>query len=197
MAQKRIIVGISGADGVVLGVELLKLLRDVPEVESLLVMTQAAERNLEMECGLRASEVRALAARSFDAGDLAAPISSGSFMTDGMIIAPCSMKTLAAIAHGYSENLLCRAADVCMKERRRLVLMPRETPLSQIHLQNMLTLAQAGCSIVPPMLTFYCRPQGIQDMVHHVLGKALMQFGIVPADFRAWAGAESETGGKV
>ena len=195
MSGKRIIVGISGADGVVLGLRLLAMLRDTPGVESFLVMSRGAERNLGIECGVTPSEARALADHAFDADDLAASISSGSFLTDGMIIAPCSMKTLSAIAHGYSDSLLTRAADVCIKEGRRLVLMPRETPLSAIHLENMLALARLGCAIVPPMLTFYNRPESLEDAADHVLGKALMQFGIVPKGFRAWSGADNETGG--
>ncbi len=195
MSGKRIIVGISGADGVVLGLRLLEMLRDTPDAETFLVMSRGAERNLGLECGVTASAARELADHAFDADDLAAAISSGSFLTDGMIIAPCSMKTLSAIAHGYSDSLLTRAADVCIKEGRKLVLMPRETPLSAIHLENMLTLARLGCAIVPPMLTFYNRPQSLDDAADHVLGKALMQFSIVPKGFRAWNGADNDTGG--
>ena len=119
---------------------------------------------------------------------MTAEVASGSFWTDGMIVAPCSMRTPAAGAHGYADNLLVRAADVCIKEGRRVVLMPRETPVSIIHIKNMLAAAEAGCAIVPPMLTFYNRPQEIGDIVDHVLGKALMQFGIIPPGFRPWGG---------
>ena len=114
---------------------------------------------------------------------MAAKISSGSYLTDGMIVAPCSMKTLAGIAHGYADNLLVRAADVCLKENRRVVLIPREMPLSLIHLRNLTAAAEAGCAIVPPMPTFYNRPGTVARQVDHVVGKALMQFGIVPACF--------------
>ena len=136
MSGKRIIVGISGADGVSLGVRLLSMLRGMEGVETLLIMSRAAERNLEIECRTAPEEVRALANRWYEPEDMAAEVSSGSFWTDGMIVAPCSMKTLAAIAHGYSENLLVRAADVCLKEGRKVVLMPRETPLGIIHHQK-------------------------------------------------------------
>lgn len=120
---------------------------------------------------------------------MAAKISSGSYLTDGMIVAPCSMKTLAGIAHGYADNLLVRAADVCLKENRRVVLIPREMPLGLIHLRNLTAAAEAGCAIVPPMLTFYNRPGTVARQVDHVVGKALMQFGIVPACFHPWEGA--------
>ena len=119
---------------------------------------------------------------------MAAAISSGSFYTDGMIVAPCSMKTLSAIANGYSDSLLIRAADVCIKECRKVVLMPREMPLSRIHLRNMSLAAEAGCVIVPPMLTFYNGSKSVDDMVNHALGKALMQFGIVLPGFQSWRG---------
>lgn len=188
MMKKRLIVGISGADGVSLGVRLLKMLNGMPEVETLLIMSRAAERNLQIECAMQPEEVRALAARVYEPEDTAAEVASGSFSTDGMIIAPCSMKTLSAVAHGYADNLLVRAADVCIKEGRKVVLMPRETPLSIIHIKNMLAAAEAGCAIVPPMLTFYNCPENIGDIADHVLGKALMQFDIIPSGFRPWGG---------
>ncbi len=190
MSGKRIIVGISGADGVSLGVRLLSMLRGMEGVETLLIMSRAAERNLEIECRTAPEEVRALANRWYEPEDMAAEVSSGSFWTDGMIVAPCSMKTLAAIAHGYSENLLVRAADVCLKEGRKVVLMPRETPLGIIHIKNMLAAAEAGCAIVPPMLTYYNRPESLDEVADHVLGKVLMQFGLIPPGFRPWGGTE-------
>lgn len=188
MSGKRIIVGISGADGVSLGLRLLRMLRGMEGVETLLIMSRAAERNFELECRTAPEAVRALADRWYEPEDMAAEVSSGSFWTDGMIVAPCSMKTLAAIAHGYSENLLVRAADVCLKEGRRVVLMPRETPLGVIHIKNMLAAAEAGCAIVPPMLTYYNRPGSLDDVADHVLGKALMQFGLIPPGFKPWGG---------
>ena len=184
----RIIEGISGADGVSLGVRLLGILRSMEGVETLLIMSRAAERNLALEGQPAPGEVRALADRWYEPEDMAAEVASGSFPTDGMIVAPCSMKTLSAVAHGYTENLLVRAADVCLKEGRRVVLMPRETPLGIIHIKNMLAAAEAGCAIVPPMLTYYCRPESLDDAADHVLGKALMQFGLTPPGFRPWGG---------
>ena len=188
MANKRIIIGMSGADGAVLGVRLLSILRDLPDVETFLVMSESAKKNAAMECGIGADEIAGMADRAFDVDDLSAAISSGSFYTDGMIVAPCSMKTLSAIAHGFEINLLVRAADVCLKEGRKVVLMPREAPLAINHIKNMLSAAEAGCAIVPPMLTFYNRPESLDDMINHVLGKALAQFGITSPGFKPWTG---------
>ena len=188
--MKKLIIGISAADGVRIGWRLLELLREMSEVETYLVVSRMAEQNFRLECGIEAERVKALANHRYEPENLAAKIASGSFYTDGMIIAPCSMKTLAAIAHGYSDNLLVRAADVCLKENRRVVLMPRETPLSLIHLRNITAAAEAGCAIMPPMLTFYNHPAGMEDQVDHVVGKALMQFGLTPDCFRPWTGEE-------
>ena len=179
--MKKIIVGISAADGVQIGVRLLTLLREIPDVETHLVMSRNADTNLRLELGMGRDVC-------YPPEDLAAAISSGSFYTDGMIVAPCSMKTLSAIANGYSDSLLIRAADVCIKECRKVVLMPREMPLSRIHLRNMSLAAEAGCVIVPPMLTFYNGSKSVDDMINHALGKALMQFGIVPPGFQSWRG---------
>ena len=188
--MKKLIIGISAADGVRIGWRLLELLREMSEVGTYLVVSRMAEQNFRLECGIEAERVKALANHCYEPENLAAKIASGSFYTDGMIIAPCSMKTLAAIAHGYSDNLLVRAADVCLKENRRVVLMPRETPLSLIHLRNITAAAEAGCAIMPPMLTFYNHPAGMEDQVDHVVGKALMQFGLTPDCFRPWTGEE-------
>lgn len=189
--MKKIIVGISAADGVQIGVRLLKLLKQTQCVETHLVMSRNTDANLRLELGMERAEAEALADICYNPEDLAAAISSGSFYTDGMIVAPCSMKTLSAIANGYSDSLLVRAADVCIKECRKVVLMPREMPLSRIHLRNMSLAAKAGCVIVPPMLTFYNGSKSAEDMIDHALGKALMQFGIVPADFKIWQGCDS------
>lgn len=186
--MKKIIVGISAADGVQIGVRLLTLLREIPDVETHLVMSRNADTNLRLELGMDRAAAEALADVCYPPEDLAATISSGSFYTDGMIVAPCSMKTLSAIANGYSDSLLIRAADVCIKECRKVVLMPREMPLSRIHLRNMSLAAEAGCVIIPPMLTFYNGSKSVDDMVNHALGKALMQFGIVLPGFRSWRG---------
>lgn len=187
--MKKLIIGISGADGVCIGRRLLEVLREEPEMETHLVMSRAAERNFQLECGADAAEIRRLADVVYEPENMAARIASGSFGTDGMIVAPCSMKTLAGISHSYADNLLVRAVDVCLKENRRVVLIPREMPLNLIHLRNLTAAAEAGCAIVPPMLTFYNHPGTIEDQVNHVVGKALMQFGIVPACFRQWEGA--------
>ena len=151
-------------------------------------MSRNADTNLRLELGMGRAAAEALADVCYPPEDLAAAISSGSFYTDGMIVAPCSMKTLSAIANGYSDSLLIRAADVCIKECRKVVLMPREMPLSRIHLRNMSLAAEAGCVIVPPMLTFYNGSKSVDDMINHALGKALMQFGIVLPGFRSWRG---------
>lgn len=189
--MKKLIVGISGADGVCLGVRLLKLLRQLEDVETHLVMTPSAERNLLIEGEITPAEVRGLADYSYASDDMAATIASGSFVTDGMLIVPCSMKSLAALCCGYTDNLLQRAADVCLKENRRVVLVPREMPLGRVHLRNLLTANELGCVIVPPVLTFYNKPQSVEDHMDHILGKALMQLGITMPNFRAWKGAES------
>ena len=184
--MKRMIVGITGASGVIMGVELLRTLRGMSEVESHLVMTRSAEETLGHETGLSPEDVRALADEAYDPEDMGAVISSGSFRTEGMIVLPCSMKTVAGIASGYSENLLLRAADVCLKEGRKVVLVPRETPLSRIHLRNLREAAEAGCVILPPVLTFYNGADTVEKQVEHILGKVFMQFGIEYAGLRPW-----------
>lgn len=182
----RLIVGISGASGVIMGRRLLEMLRASADAEIHLIVTEAAERTWALECDKPIRELYDLADVVYDNHDLAAAVASGSFRTDGMIILPCSMKTLAGIASGYAENLLLRAADVCLKEGRRLVLCPREMPLGRIHLRNLTLAAEAGAAIVPPMLTFYNRPTTVDEQIDHVIGKILLQFGIVPDNFRAW-----------
>lgn len=186
--MKRIIVGMSGASGAVLGIETLRALRALDDVESHLVMTLGAMRMVEEETDTSLDEVRALADVVYDDRDMGAFISSGSFRTDGMVVVPCSMKTLAGIAHGYDANLLVRAADVCLKENRRVVLVPREMPYGRTHLRNMLLASESGCCICPPVLTFYNHPQSLHDQVVHVVGKALMQLGLEVRNFKAWQG---------
>lgn len=188
-SKKRIIVGISGASGVLMGYELLKALRTHPEIETHLVLSSGAKLNFQLETDLSLETVCAQADFVYDERDLAALISSGSFVTEGMIVIPCSMKTLAAIAAGYSDNLLVRAADVCLKEGRKVVLVPRETPLSKIHLRNLQTAADAGCAIVPPMLTFYNGADTLQKQMDHVIGKVLLQFHLQSDRFVPWDGA--------
>ncbi len=185
--MRRIIVGITGATGAIFGIRLLQALR-AAEVESHLVLSKWGQQTIEHEMGLSIEQLRELASVSHGSGNMAATVSSGSFHTDGMVIAPCSMRTLGAIAHGYGESLVHRAADVILKERRKLVLVPRETPLSQIHLENMLKLARMGVIMLPPMPAFYNRPQTIDDIVDHIVARVLDQFGI-PADFaKRWDG---------
>lgn len=186
--MRRLIVGISGADGVCMGARLLRILRGMEDIETHLVMTDAAERNFTIEGSDTPADVRALADVCHGIGDLAASIASGSFITEGMIIAPCSMKSLAALVSGYTDNLLQRAADVCLKEGRRVVIIPREMPLGRIHLRNLLAASELGCVVVPPVLTFYNAPQSVMDHVDHILAKALMPFGIIPGNFRPWEG---------
>ncbi len=188
--MKRIIVGISGASGVIIGYRLLTALKEFAEVETHLVITGGARRNFALETELSLAEVCAQANVVHDEQNMAAAISSGSFVTDGMIVAPCSMKTLAGIAHGYAENLLLRAADVCLKEGRRVVLVPREMPLGKIHLRNLVLAADAGCTVIPPMLTFYNAPSGLNDQIDHIIGKVLRQFDLDFAAFVAWRGVK-------
>lgn len=187
--MKRIIVGVSGASGAILAAALLRTLRRFQQVETHLVLTANAERTLELETDLALAEFLTLADIVYSNTDLAAKIASGSFSTAGMAVVPCSMKTLAGIVHGYSENLLLRAADVCLKEQRKLVLAPRETPLSRLHLENMLKAAQYGAVIIPPMLTFYHHPADMDDQVRHFISKILPQFGLEEPGSYAWPGA--------
>ena len=186
--KKRIIIGMSGASGAVLGVELLKAFGQQENWETHLVVSHGAEKTLELETGLTLSQTAALADFHYDIHERSAAIASGSFRTEGMIIAPCSMKTVAGIACGYAENLLLRSADVCLKERRKLVLVARETPLNPVHLKNMLELATYGAVILPPVMSFYGRPETIEDMISHIVGKTLMQFGLDWPGLRPWSG---------
>jgi 4-hydroxy-3-polyprenylbenzoate decarboxylase len=185
--NKRLIVAITGATGAIYGVRVLQRLREAG-AETHLVISRWGARTLLHETSWSREQVEALASATYAPADMGAVISSGSFRTDGMIIAPCSAKTLAAIAHGYGDNLVHRAADVVLKERRRLVLAVREAPLSEIHLENMLKLARMGSVILPPMPAFYNHPQTVDDIVEHTVARILDQFGIdVPGAMR-WAG---------
>ena len=187
--KRRIVVGISGASGAEMGLRLLEILRDVPDVETHLVVTDGAAEAMRREAGRMADEARALADVTYDAHDLGAAIASGTFATAGMIVAPCSMKTLAGLVTGYSDNLLLRAADVTLKEARPLVLLPRETPLSRIHLKNLLAASEAGATIVPPMLSFYSGATTLAAQVDQVLGKALRFVGVEFDGLREWDGS--------
>ncbi|MFS4092123.1 non-oxidative hydroxyarylic acid decarboxylases subunit B [Streptomyces sp. AF1A] len=184
----RLIVGMTGATGAVFGVRLLENLAALPEVETHLVLSRWARTTIELETGLAVSEVTALADVTHAPEDQGAAISSGSFRTDGMVVVPCSMKTLAGIRAGYADGLVGRAADVVLKERRRLVLVPRETPLSEIHLENMLELARKGVQLVPPMPAFYNHPQSVDDIVDHVVARVLDQFDLPAPAARRWEG---------
>ncbi|MCH8622045.1 UbiX family flavin prenyltransferase [Undibacterium sp. TS12] len=174
----RLIVAITGATGAVYGVRLLEVLRNIPDVESHLLISEAGVLNLYQEMDLKRKDVEALADVVHNVRDVGASIASGSFLSDGMIIAPCSMKTLAAVAHGLSDNLITRAADVVLKERRHLVLMVRETPFNLAHLRNMTAVTEMGGVIFPPLPGFYHRPQTIAEMVDHTVGRVLDMFAL-------------------
>jgi len=184
-ATTRLIVGISGASGAIYGVRLLEMLRPLP-VETHLVMSRAAEATLALETDYKAAAVRALADVVYAVGDIAAPISSGSFRTMGMIIAPCSVRSMAEIAGGVTTTLLTRAADVVLKERRRLVLVVRETPLHTGHLRTMTALSEIGAIIAPPVPAFYAKPQTIGEMVDQTLGRVLDLFDLDSGTVRRW-----------
>ena len=186
----RMIVGISGASGVILGYYLLKELRQLPECEIHLIVTEGAKVTWDLEANIPYEKLIELADVCHNDENLAASISSGSFVTNGMIIIPCSMKTLSAIASGYAANLLVRAADVCLKENRRVVLVPREMPMGKVHIRNLKEASDLGCVIVPPMLTFYNMPNNLTDQINHLIGKILMQFGFNYKKFVLWKGME-------
>lgn len=181
----KLVVGMTGATGAVVGIRLLQALQALG-VETHLVLSQWARATIEMETDYTVREVRALADHVYGPKDQAAAISSGSFRTDGMVVAPCSMKTVAAIRIGYGDGLIARAADVTIKERRRLVLVPRETPLSEIHLDNLLSLSRMGAAIVPPMPAFYHRPTSVDELVDHSVARVLDQFDLELPGTRRW-----------
>ena len=189
--MKRLIVGITGATGAIFGIRLLEALKNT-EVETHLVLSKWAIQTIEHETTYTLKQVRALATLDHSEGNMGATISSGSFVTEGMVVVPCSMRSLAAIAHGTGDHLIHRAADVILKERRKLVLVTREMPLSDVHLENMLKLSRMGVTIMPPMPAFYNRPTSLDDMIDHVVARILDQFG-VPAEFaRRWNGQMGE-----
>jgi polyprenyl P-hydroxybenzoate/phenylacrylic acid decarboxylase-like protein len=185
---KRLIVGISGASGAQIGTALLRVLKDIPDWETHLVISGGGERTIEIETSDTVESVSALADKFYRSDDIGATIASGTFRTAGMVVAPCSMKTLAGISGGYSENLLLRAADVTIKEGRTLVLIVRESPLSAIHLKNMLELARIGVVIMPAMVSYYNEPAGVEDMTRHIAAKTLDRFGIDMEGFKRWEG---------
>tara|TARA_R110001583_G_scaffold29807_4_gene103829 strand:- start:8169 stop:8756 length:588 start_codon:yes stop_codon:yes gene_type:complete len=192
--NKRLIVGMSGASGVIYGIRLLQLLRDLPGIETHLIMSSYARKNIEIETGLTAKEVESLADVVHNYRNQAASIASGSFKTDGMIITPCSMKTLSAIVHSYADSLLVRAADVVLKECRRLVLMPRETPLHQGHCKLLYEASQLGAIIAPPMPAFYTQPSSIDDLINHSVVRVLDLFDIETGQIKRWQGTAMGSG---
>jgi 4-hydroxy-3-polyprenylbenzoate decarboxylase len=202
--MQRLVVGISGASGTIYGIRLLEVLKTT-SIETHLVMTEAAKQVAELETGYLPEQVEALADAVYANDEIDAPISSGSYSTLGMIVAPCSIKSLSAIAHSYNDTLLARAADVVLKERRKLILVVRETPLHLGHLRLMAEVTEYGAVVLPPMPSFYHRPETVADIVDHTVGKMLDQFGLEHHLFRRWSGgcghwgpaaAEPGTGGR-
>jgi 4-hydroxy-3-polyprenylbenzoate decarboxylase len=185
--MKRIIIAISGASGVIYGIELLKELSK-RHIEIHLVISESGKRNIAIETEYSVGDIESMAGRVHDIGDLGAPLASGSFLTDGMVVAPCTIKTLSGIANSYSENLILRAADVTLKEKRKLVLLVRETPLHRGHLQLMTTAADLGALILPPIPSFYNQPKTIEDLIHQTIGKVFDYMGIEHELYRRWGG---------
>lgn len=184
----RLVVGLAGASGAVYGVRLLEVLRDRDDVETHLVVSGGAQRTIELETDLTLADVESLADRVHDVRDLAAPLSSGSFRTMGMVVAPCSMKTLSGIANSYSDNLLLRAADVTLKERRRLVLLPRETPLHLGHARLLVQAIEIGAVVMPPVPALYHRPKTVDEIIDHTVSRVLDLFGIDNDLVERWGG---------
>lgn len=183
----RLVVAITGASGVIYGIRALEVLKKL-EVETHLIMSEWGAKNVKIETDKTADYIRSLATKCYEDDNMAAAVSSGSFKTDGMAVIPCSMKTLASIANGFDDSLVSRAAGVCIKEQRKLVLVPRETPLSKIHIGNMGRVADAGAVILPAMPGFYHRPKTMDDLIDHVVGKVLDQFDIDHGLFKRWGG---------
>lgn len=189
MTTKRMIVAITGASGAIYGIRLLQVLRTLPGWETHLVLSASGALTAAQEVDLKRSEIEALADEVHNVKDIGAAVSSGSFRTAGMVVAPCSMKTLAGIAHGLADNLVSRAADVVLKERRRLVLLARETPLNLAHLRNMVAVTEMGAIVFPPVPAFYVRPASLDDMVNHTVGRVLDLFDVDHSDLvKRWEG---------
>ncbi len=186
--KKRLIIALTGATGAIYGIRMLQVLQALDEWESHLIISSAGLINLKFELNMRKSDIESLADQVHGINDIAAAVSSGSFKTEGMIIAPCSMKTLAAIAHGFGDNLITRAADVQLKERRKVVLMPRETPLNLAHVRNMVTATEMGAILYPPMPAFYNKSDSVMDMVNEAVGRILEMFGIEANLHQEWTG---------
>ena len=184
--MRRIIIGITGASGSLYGYMALQALRAIGGVETHLVLTSAARRTIELETEMSGDDFESLADVAHRDDDLAAAISSGSFLTDGMLVIPCSMKSASAIAYSMNDNLLVRSADVCLKEKRKVVLVVRETPLHLGHLRTLAALAEIGAVILPPIPAMYANPQSVEELIAHTVGKALDQFGIANELFKRW-----------
>lgn len=184
----ELIVAITGASGAIFGIRMLEILQKMPEIKTHLIISKSAGLTIASETNHKISEVKALADKAYNIEDIGACLASGSFKTDGMIIAPCSIKTMSAIAHSYCDNLISRAADVTLKERRKLVLMLRETPLHLTHLRNMTLVAENGGIIYPPVPAFYSNPETIDDLVNHTVYRALDLFGINDDNLKRWNG---------
>jgi len=189
-AVKRLIVGVTGATGAIYGLRLLEAVNTLPEWQSHLVLTEAGALNVWHELKMKRKDVEKLAKVAYHPKDIGAAIASGSFLTEGMIIAPCSMKTLAAVAHAHADDLVSRAADVVLKERRRLVLLVRETPLNLAHIRNMAAATEMGAIVYPPLPAFYARPKSIDDMVAHSVARVLDLFGIHSSKLARWQGLD-------
>jgi len=183
-----LVIGITGASGVIYGIRLLEVLSDMKEVETHLIISEAGETNIKQETNRKVEQVKALADFSYDINDIGARLASGSFKRDGMVVIPCTVKTMSALANSYAENLLIRAGDTTLKERNKLVLVVRETPLHLGHIRNMERLTEMGAIILPPVPAFYHKPKTIQDIIDHTVGKVLDIFGIEHNLFQKWSG---------
>ncbi|MGL5978072.1 MAG: UbiX family flavin prenyltransferase [Erysipelotrichaceae bacterium] len=187
--MKRIVIGVSGASGVILAVRLLEACKAFEDVETHVVVSDAAKRTLLLETSISWETFTQLCDVIYDNSNIGASIASGSFPVDGMVVVPCSMKSVAGVAHGFSDSLLLRAADVAIKEKRKLILVPRETPMSPIHLSNLTSLSQLqNVWIMPPMLTYYNQPNCIEDMEHHLIAKILEKFDLEVSGYQRWKG---------
>jgi len=196
MASKKIIIGMTGASGSVFGIRLLEALNDT-DIETHVIASKWAQRTMEHETSVTVEKLRELADFFYGPGDMGAQISSGSFITEGMVIVPCSARSVAAIAQGFGEHLVHRAADVILKERRRLVLVVRETPLNDVHLENLLKLSRMGVTILPPLPAFYNHPKTLDDMINHIIVRILDQFAIETDFAKRWDGDMKNTSPRV
>ena len=187
--MKRLVIGMSGATGAIYGIRLLEVLADT-DIEAHLVISDAARKTISLETSWSVDEVVSLAHTCYDTRDVGANIASGSFLVEGMVVIPCAIKTLSGIAHSYNDNLLVRAADVNLKEKRKLVIVARETPLHKGHLNLMMQAADLGATILPPMPAFYCLPQTLDDIINHLVGKVLDMFHIENRLFHRWGSGE-------